>query len=142
MKLFQKITALSMAAMVFLASASPALAQTSAWSGVCVGESGTHAEDVATVQGLQCLIANVLVVFLTIVGIAAFIMLVISSLRILASGGNSQAVEKARNSITYAVIGLVVAVSAFAILNLIASFTGVDTILQFNIPTNIEQQLN
>lgn len=90
--------------------------------------------DVATLQGLQCLIANVLSIFLTVVGLGAFIMLIAASFQLLTSGGNSQATEKAQKSVTYAVVGLVVAVSAFIILRLIASFTGVDTILQFRIP--------
>ena len=116
-----------------LVTTSPVFAQTSPWSGVCVSQTD---ETVATLQGFQCLLANVLSIFLTVVGIAAFIMLVMASFRLLVSGGNSQNVEKARNSVTYAVIGLVVAVSAFIILNLIADFTGVRTILEFKIPTS------
>ena len=115
-----------------LASVSPAFAQTSPWSGVCVSQTD---QTVATIQGLQCLLANVLSIFLTVVGLAAFIMLIVSGFRLLVSGGNTQSVEKARNSVTYAVVGLVVAVSSFVILNLIAEFTGVKTILEFKIPS-------
>lgn len=115
----------------YLAAATPVFAQTSAWSGVCVDAANP---DVATIQGFQCLLANVLSVFLTIVGLAAFVMLIAASFRLLASGGNSQAMEKARNSVTYAVVGLIVAVSAFIVLNLVAKFTGVNTILHFVIP--------
>ena len=139
MKLLKKIFPVVFLGLVFLVSATPAVAQTSSWSGVCVGEAGTHASDVATIQGLQCMVANVLASFLTLIGIAAFIMLVVSAFRILFSGGNSQNVEKAQKSITFAVIGLIVAISAFAILNLVASFTGVDTILEFRIPTETKQ---
>jgi hypothetical protein len=73
------------------------------------------------------------------VGLAAFIMLIISAFRILLSGGNSQNVEKAQKSITYAIVALVVAVSAFVILNLVAEFTGVETILKFSIPSSDTQ---
>jgi len=83
-----------------LASVSPVFAQTSPWSGVCVSPTD---ETVATIQGLQCLLANVLSIFLTLVGVTAFIMLM---------------------------------VSAFIILNLIADFTGVRTILEFKIPSS------
>jgi hypothetical protein len=134
MKIFtKKVTTLGTTAAALLLKASPVFAQTSPWEGVCVS---TSDPDVATLQGLQCLLANVLSTFLTIVGIAAFIMLIVSSFRILLSGGDSQAMEKAKNSITYAIIGLVVAVSAFVILNLIAEFTGVKTILEFRIPSD------
>lgn len=118
-------------AILYLASALPVFAQTSSWGGVCVDSVNT---DVATIQGFQCLLANVLSVFLTVVGLGAFIMLIVSAFRLLLSGGNTQAMEKAKNSVTYAVIGLVVAVSAFVILNLIAEFTGVKSILKFEIP--------
>jgi hypothetical protein len=120
----------------FLASASPATAQTQPWSGVCVSEKDPS---VATIQGLQCLLANVLASFLTLVGIAAFLMMVVSAFRILLSAGNTQSMEKAQKSISYAVIGLVVALSAFIILNLLAQFTGVETILKFSIPSSDTQ---
>lgn len=116
-----------------LASASPAFAQTSSWSGVCVDTKGGNT-DVATLQGLQCLLANVLSVFLTLVGLVAFIMIIVAGFQLLLSGGNSQNVEKAQKSITFAVVGLVVALSAFIILNLVSQFTGVSTILDFVIP--------
>lgn len=133
MKHFKKITTFSIGALSFLTSASPVFAQTSSWTGVCISKTDT---DVATLQGIQCLVANLLSTFLTLVGIAAFIMLIISSFRILFSGGNSQVMEKAKNSVTYAIIGLVVAVGAFVILNLIAEFTGVKTILEFRTSVN------
>lgn len=116
-----------------LYSASPAAAQTADWSGVCVGGADN---DVATIQGLECLIANIFTVIITLIGLAAFVMLIIGSVRWLLSGGNSSNVEKARNTMTYAVIGIVVALSAFIVLNLIAGFTGVDTIRTFSIPTS------
>ncbi|MFH2118377.1 MAG: hypothetical protein ABII10_01425 [Candidatus Paceibacterota bacterium] len=127
----QKIAVVGATLTGFLITATPAFARTSSWSGVCVSESDNS---VATIQGLQCLLANVLSTFLTLVGIAAFIMIVVAAFNILTSGGNSQNMEKAQKSITFAVIGLVVALSAFIILNLVADFTGVKTILKFNIP--------
>lgn len=132
MKLIQKrIVSLGAGAAGYFASASAVYAQTQPWTGVCVDSVNT---DVATIQGLQCLVANILSVFLTLVGIVAFLMVVVSAFRLLVSAGNSQATEKAKNSVTYAVVGLIVAVSAFIILNLISRFTGVESILRFQIP--------
>lgn len=116
-----------------LAFPSLAQAQTEAWSDVCVDTVNT---DVATIQGLQCLIANVLSVALTLIGIAGFIMLVVGSMRWMLSGGNAQNVEKAKNTMTFAVVGLIVGLSSFIILNLVAEFTGVRSILQFTIPAS------
>jgi hypothetical protein len=89
---------------------------------------------VATIQGLQCLIGNVLSVIITIIGLAAFVMLILGSFRYMVSGGNSKGTESARQTITFAIVGIVVALSAFLILNLIAAFTGVEEIQEFKIP--------
>lgn len=129
-----KLTKLEKLLVVFVAylySASSALAQTSDWGRVCVG--GVN-NDVATLQGLECLIANIFTVILTLIGLAAFVMLIVGSLRWLISGGNSSSLDKARSTMTYAIIGIVVAVSAYIVLNLIASFTGVYIIRTFKIP--------
>lgn len=123
--------------------ASPVYAQTTAWSGVCVGpaddfkfeKAGTvDASDVATFQGLECLIANIFVVIITLIGLAAFVMFIVGSLRWMLSGSSSQGTEKAKSGMTYAVAGVVVALSAFIIVNLIAEFTGVNVIRKFIIP--------
>jgi len=108
-------------------------AQTSTWEGVCVSETDP---DVATIQGLQCLIANILSVILTIIGLAGFIMLIVGAFRWMLSGGNQQSVSKAGNTMVYAVIGLILALSSFMILNIIAQFTGVESILEFVIPSS------
>jgi hypothetical protein len=128
---FLKKILLSLTTAVLLAASSPASAQAQvpqAWSGVCV------ADGVATIQGLQCLVANLLSVAVTAVGFAGFVMLLIGAYRYMISGGNSKGTESAKNTITWAVIGLVVALSSFFIVNLIAQFTGVNTILEFSIP--------
>lgn len=109
------------------------------WTGlnsVCVGTG--NAANVATIQGLQCLIANVFSIAITLIGLVGFVMLIVGAFRYLISGGNSKGTEAGRNTITYAVIGLLVALSAFIILNLISNFTGVNTILNFNIPNSDE----
>jgi hypothetical protein len=137
MKKISKFLAVVSISLITLQTSSlPAVAQTSSWSGVCVSQNDST---VATIQGLQCLLANVLTTFLSLVGVAAFVVLIVSSFRILFSGGNSQDVEKAQKSITFAILGLIVALSAFVILNLISQFTGVESILKFSIPSSDTQ---
>lgn len=109
-----------------------AQAQTQQWSTInsaCVSQDG-----VATIQGIGCLLANVFSVFLTILGIVGFIMIIYAAFNLMVMGGNSQATEKSKNTITYAVIGIILALSAFIIINLIASFTGLEIIKDFVIP--------
>lgn len=91
------------------------------------------ADDVATIQGFACLISNVLGVAITFIGMLALVMFIAASFRYLTSGGNSKSTEQAKGTITYAVAGLVVALSAFILLNLISNFTGVD-VSSFVIP--------
>ncbi len=114
-----------------------AAAQTKAWEGDCI-ESFTDeagkAYDVATIQGLQCAVANVLSIAITGIGLVGFVMMIIGSFRYLLSGGNQKSTDSARQTLTFAVVGLVVALSAFIILNIIVAFTGIDSILNFDVP--------
>jgi hypothetical protein len=57
-------------------------------------------------------------------GIALFIMLVVGGFRYITSGGNPKAVESARNTLTYAILGMVLLASAYLILRFIGVFTG------------------
>ena len=107
------------------------------WSGVCVGGAvGEHGKDVATIQGAQCLIANAFSVILTVIGLAGFVMFIFGAFQWMLSGSNSKGVDTARQSMTYAVIGIVVSLSGFIIINLISAFTGVNIIKEFVIPSS------
>lgn len=119
--------------LAFFSFATPASAQmTQEWQGVCTHNS--QPDGVATIQGFQCLIGNVLQVAVSGIGLAGFVMLLVGAFKYLLSGGNAKGVDEGQRTMTYAVIGLVVAVSSFFILQLLASFTGVYTILDFTIP--------
>jgi hypothetical protein len=114
--------------------ATPASAQiTQDWSGVCT-DTG-DATGVATIQGFQCLVGNVLQVAVSGIGLAGFVMMIVGAFKYLLSGGNAKGVDEGQKTMTYAVLGLVVALSAFFILNIIANFTGVYSILNFKIPS-------
>lgn len=58
---------------------------------------------------------------LYIVGIVAVIMLVIGGIKYVISGGDAKKVTDAKNTVLYAIIGLVVAFLAFAIVNFVIS---------------------
>lgn len=134
----RQILLISLVVISNLYNASPAFAQTTNWTGVCVSGIGTDpaAHDVATIQGLECLIANIFTVVITLIGLAAFVMFIVGSVLWLVSGGSPEGTKKARDTLTYAVLGIVISLSAFIVLNLIAGFTGVEIIKQFIIPTS------
>ena len=58
-------------------------------------------------------------VILYIVGIIAVIMLIIGGIRYVVSGGDAKKVTDAKNTVLYAIIGLVICFLAFAIVNFV-----------------------
>lgn len=63
-------------------------------------------------------------VMLFVIGAISVIMLIIGGIRYVLSGGDSSAITAAKNTILYAVVGIVVAILAFAIVNfVIGSFS-------------------
>lgn len=67
-------------------------------------------------EGIFKTIVNVL---LFIIGAISVIMLIIGGIRYTVSGGDSSAVTAAKNTILYAVVGIVVAILAYAIVNFV-----------------------
>lgn len=65
------------------------------------------------------IITTIINILLFIVGALAVIMLIIGGLRYTISGGNASAVTAAKNTILYAIVGLVIAFLAFAVVNFI-----------------------
>lgn len=72
--------------------------------------------------GIFRTITNVL---LFVLGAVSVIMIIIGGLRYVISGGNSTAVTAAKNTILYAIVGVIVALLAYAIINFVlGSFSG------------------
>lgn len=73
-------------------------------------------------SGVFQIITNVL---LFIIGAISVIMLIIGGIRYTVSGGDSAAVTSAKNTILYAIVGIIVALLAYAVVNFVlGSFTG------------------
>lgn len=68
---------------------------------------------------LTSLIQLILNILIGLVGVAAVIMLIIGGLRYVFSSGDEKGVKAAKDTILYAIIGIVVAVLAFAIVNFV-----------------------
>lgn len=60
-------------------------------------------------------------ILLYIVGAVSVIMLIIGGIRYVVSGGDQQAVTAAKNTILYAIVGIVVAILAFAAVNFVVT---------------------
>ena len=61
---------------------------------------------------------------LYIVGVISVVMLVWGGLRYILSGGDSKKITDAKNTILYAIIGLIISVLAFAIVNFVLNTIG------------------
>ncbi|MBC7564971.1 hypothetical protein H7100_01930 [Candidatus Saccharibacteria bacterium] len=71
--------------------------------------------------GAGGVISTITNVLLFIVGALSVIMLIIGGLRYVISAGNSTAVTAAKNTVLYAIVGLVISFLAFAVINYIIS---------------------
>jgi TRAP-type C4-dicarboxylate transport system permease small subunit len=76
----------------------------------------------------------IVLLVLVVAALVFFFMLLWGGLQWILSGGDKGKTEAARNQITAAMVGLVIVFAAWAILQLMSSFLGVD-ISNFNIPT-------
>ena len=66
--------------------------------------------------GIFRTITNVL---LFLIGAISVIMLIVGGIRYVVSGGDSTAVQNAKNTILYAIVGVVVAILAYAVVNFV-----------------------
>ncbi|HSW77242.1 MAG TPA: hypothetical protein VLG36_00405 [Candidatus Chromulinivoraceae bacterium] len=75
-----------------------------------------QAVDLFGSAGIFTTITNVM---LFAVGAISVIMIVIGGLRYVVSGGNSTNITTAKNTILYAIVGLIIAIMAYAIINFV-----------------------
>jgi ABC-type Fe3+ transport system permease subunit len=68
---------------------------------------------------LPKLMQNIVSTLLFVLGIIAVIMIVIGGIRYATSGGDSSQIQAAKNTILYSVVGLVVAIMSYAIVNFV-----------------------
>lgn len=80
------------------------------------GDSGVFEKD--DLMGILTTVINVIV---AVVGFLAVVMIVLGGISFVTSQGDTAKVAKARNTILYGVVGLVVALLAFAIVNFVLS---------------------
>ena len=90
------------------------------------------AEGVVQLRYLECVFGRVIGAILGLAGIVLFIMLVVGGFQYMTAGGDPKAVEQAKNTLTYAIGGIILMALSFLILVLIKTFTGVD-VTQFKI---------
>ena len=84
-----------------------------------------HVEGMPTqLVGTDGTISNVVNSILYVAGIIAVVMLIFGGIRFMVSRGDKDKVQKAKNTVIYAIIGLVLVIFSYAIVNFIVSATG------------------
>lgn len=87
----------------------------------------------ATGLTVEKLVSGFIKMILVVAGLAFFFILVIGGVKWILSGGDKAHTEGARNQITAALVGLVIVFSAWAIVELINTFFGVN-LFELSIP--------
>jgi len=101
------------------AHAADATCDSGASAGISAGLDCAQGEDVPTTLfgGTDSIFTTIVNVLLFVIGAISVIMLIYGGIRYTTSGGNSASVTAAKNTILYAIIGLIIAFLAFAIVN-------------------------
>lgn len=92
----------------------PAVAYADITSDLCSGSSfdtsgnGTCNQDSNNGAGIDTILKKVIQIFSIIVGFVAVVMIIVGGIKYITSGGNDSSVAGAKNTIIYAVIGLII----------------------------------
>lgn len=136
MKLSSKIKTVAMALALAVTGAGAVLAPAYASNCTCTDNGGTityaatctEAEKGMALAGgcdgqpapqLEDTVKNIINAVLYVIGILAVVMVIIGGVQYTTSGGDQAAVTKAKNTILYGIIGLVIAILAYAIVNFV-----------------------
>ena len=121
-------------AMVLPAASSDVGAVSEAQKQACIGSGGQPGQgpdgefqciqDRASDQGVEGIVNRIINVLLSVAGVIAVLMLIIGGIRYVISGGDSNAVQGAKKTIMYAIVGLVVIFLSFAAVNFVIGELG------------------
>ena len=120
-KLSVFVAAFALAATALLVPiAAPVYAQNAVQDGINSAK-GTGVPEANLTEGDDSIFKTVVNIMLFVIGALSVIMLIWGGIRYATSAGNSAAVTSAKNTIMYALIGLIVAFLAFAVVNWVLS---------------------
>ena len=75
----------------------------------------------STTQNLTVIITNIIKVLIGLIGLTAVVMIVMGGQRFITAQGNAAEIAKAKNLVLYSVIGVIVSILAFAIVNFVSA---------------------
>lgn len=107
--------------------------QTQPWQQINTKCVDPNNNDVATIQGFECLFFNILQVVVSLAGLVFLFVFLKGGFAFLFSGNDAKKVASASSSLTMAIIGLVGIILAWLILHFIEAFFGIPVTI-FRIP--------
>lgn len=112
-----KLTVLAFAMLIGVAVFSPAYdVGAAAKDQIQIGANQSGAQDGVT---LEARIATITGILLFAIGAVAVIMIIVGGIRYVTSAGDSSKIKAAKDTIMYSVVGLVIAILAYAIVNFV-----------------------
>jgi len=90
-------------------------------------------ERVPTIYGLEGIVADILNIIVAVAGVVLLFTLIMGGFQYITSGGDKEQTAKAKKTLTYAILGLLVILGAWLIIRLIEEFTGLNLHI-FQIP--------
>ena len=122
MKITEKVKMLAVAGVLTIVGIGAALAQKNVFAydmgGVKSGMNAIAPSD-STISDLPTVVNNIINIILYIVGILAVVMVIFGGIQYATSAGDTAKVTKAKNTILYGIVGLVIAILAYAIVNFV-----------------------
>jgi len=94
----------------------------------------------ATLNCIGPLLKNVIDWLLAFSGTAAVFFAIWSGLRIIASGGDAKQLDEARKGLAFSVLGLILVLLSFLIVNLASTITGLTCIKKFGFTNCVKEQ--
>ena len=127
MKLSSKIKSVAMAMVLAITGVCAVLAPSSAYadSSWQAGMDAAHSDGTpSSLDGEGGVVKKIINGVLYVVGVLAVVMVIIGGVQYTTSGGDQAAVTKAKNTILYGIVGLVIAILAYAIVNFVVGQLG------------------
>ena len=126
----KNIRFLAIAGFVFHLVQKPIFAQAVNWR----SEGCLYGDDVATIQCVIPLLKNIILAIVQISAVALFVMFLVGGFTLLISGGDPKKLEQGKKTLTYAVMGIIIMIAAYLVIQLIGTFTGITNLNQITIP--------
>lgn len=97
-------------------------------NGLCLPESQVTGNGIASTTKLSEVVPNVITILLSVSGVIAVLFIIIGGFQYMTSSGNPEAAKKGRQTLTYAIVGLVIIVLSYIIVSVVLNTLTTKTI--------------